>query len=95
MSSALSLHTCCRISFSSNTVDSQSMESENGVILTLSSFMSNSSGLAVEDVNGGEVNDDPPPKEEAAWTGDELLDPEGMLKGECQPPKKRCRCRLC
>jgi len=66
------------------------LESENGVILTLSSFMSNSSGLAVEDVDGekGDV-----PEEEAAGTGDELLEPEGMLK--CQPPKKRCRCRLC
>ena len=93
MSSALSLHTYCRISFNSNTVDSQSFESENGVILTLSSFISNSSGLAVEDVDGGEEEDDPPPKEEAARAGDELLEPEGMLK--CQPPKKRCRCRLC
>jgi hypothetical protein len=81
MSSALSLHTCCRISFSSNTVDSQSLESENGVILTLSSFISNSSSLAVEDVDGG--GEDDVPEEEAAATGDELLEPEGMLKDEC------------
>jgi hypothetical protein len=47
------------------------------VILTLSSFISNSSGLAAED--------------EAGAAGDELLEPllepEGMLK-ECQPPLK-------
>ncbi len=56
------------------------------MILTLSSFISNSSGLAVEDVDGSEEDD--APEEEVVATGDELLEPEGMLK-ECQPPKKR------
>ena len=60
--SALSLQTCCKISLSSNTVDSQSFESENGVILTLSSLMSYSSVAAavVEDDEdaGGALNAD-------------------------------------
>ena len=38
----VSFHTCFKISFSSNIVDSQSFASEKGVILILSSLMSKS-----------------------------------------------------
>ncbi len=40
MSSLLSRQTCLRISLSSKSVDSQSLASENGVILILSSLIS-------------------------------------------------------
>ncbi len=45
----VSFHTCFKISFSSNIVDSQSFASEKGVILILSSLMSKS-GLELVDV---------------------------------------------
>ena len=67
-----SFHTCLRISFSSKRVDSQSFQSENGVIFILSSLISKS-GLDTEG-----FDEDPPPP----LVG--VLEEEDMLSGEVQ-----------
>jgi hypothetical protein len=81
MFSALSLQTCCRISLSSKTVDSQSLEYEKGVILTLSNLISYSSGFAVEEEVS--ADEDKPPDEDGVEVaaGEELRndDFEGVL----------------
>ena len=76
ISKALSLHTCCRRSFNSNAVDSQSLESEYGVILTLSILISLSPFVAAGVDKPGEESAVVPDEEEAfALAGEELLDP--------------------